>query len=88
MSMISVGEAPRGYRWFREIFREQERYGPWHIGRIKRGTTWPAVGPAFCGFLQINVVKGSQQTVAETMDQEMNFCSVCLAAYRAALARR
>jgi hypothetical protein len=88
MAMISVGEAPEGHRWFREIFREQARYSPWHIGRIRPGTTWPIAGPAICGFLQTNVVKGTQETAAEVMDQEMNFCSVCLATYRAAIARR
>ena len=79
--MVSVGEAPQGMRWFHANYPEEERWGPWHLGVVPAGKTWPA-GRALCGFEQRDVAVGGQTTAPSVLAQAGEFCGICLDAYK------
>ena len=76
MPLISVGVAPPGYRWFHLLVDTGED-GPWHLGRVWPGSTWPA-GRAACG---ITPPEGNSHATASYV-MARRFCPICLGAYR------
>jgi hypothetical protein len=74
--MISLPDAPPGQRWFKAVYPELEMEGVWHLGYVASGTTWPAISSR-CGFRQIDVEIGRQETSLMTITRAENVCVIC-----------
>ena len=80
--LVSVGDnLPAEFRWFRMIDNVRESHGPWHIGPVPAGKTWPA-GAGLCGATAPAAVIGSHETAIVALAHRGDLCPACAEIFR------